>query len=138
MSVQINYKKPISKKETNNFVLFVDDKFNINHLKKHIILGEYTHILDLLKTADKKKDILFFDISSTKKIFLVSIKPNLKNLEIENLGAKFYDLISGNKKEFFILQTDTLKNNFNDIIGFFLHGVKLKSYNFDKYKSKKK
>ena len=137
MSLLINYKKPKSKKDATNYILFVNDKFNINHIKKHISATEYSHILDLLKTADKENEIMFFDISSKKKITLISVKKNLKNSEIESLGAKFYDLISNNKKEIFILQTDSLINNLKDLTGYFLHGMKLKSYKFDKYKSKK-
>ena len=36
MAVQINYKNNASKKVSSNLVLFVDEKFNINSLKKHI------------------------------------------------------------------------------------------------------
>ena len=36
MSIQINYKNKGSKKPTANLVLFVDEKFNINSLKKFI------------------------------------------------------------------------------------------------------
>ena len=77
MTVQINYKNKFTKKETSNLVLFVDEKFNISTLKKHILSSEYSYILDLVKTKDRKKKILTFDINSKKKIILVAFKNKL-------------------------------------------------------------
>ena len=37
----------------------------------------------------------------------------------------------------FILNSDSLPNKLNNLIGYFLHGLKLKSYIFEKYKTKK-
>ena len=69
MTIQINYKSPGSKKDLNNLVLFVDENFNINSLKKHISNNEFSYISDLLKSSDLKKDLLFFEINSKKKYF---------------------------------------------------------------------
>jgi leucyl aminopeptidase len=60
MTVQINYKSSSSKKNSTNYILFVDEKFNINGLKKYISNSEFLYISDLLKTSDLKKDITFF------------------------------------------------------------------------------
>ena len=117
--------------------MFVDEKFNLSGLKKHISISEYSFIFDLLKTQYVKKKILSFDFSSKKKIILVSLKKNLKNSEIENLGAKFYELFKSLKQTEFSLNSDTISGNFKDKIGHFLHGLKLKSYSFEKYKTKK-
>ena len=136
MSVQINYKSAY-KKNSINSVLFVDEKYSISALKKFISNSEYSFVLDLLKTRDLKKKITSFDINSKRKIILVSIKKNLKNSEAENLGAKFYDLYKELKQKEFIVNSDSLSNQQNNIIGHFLHGIKLKSYKFEKYKTKK-
>ena len=74
MSVQIKYKNRASKKNKPNLVLFIDEKFNISSLKKHISGSDYNFISDLIKKRDEKKKILAFDISSKKKIILVSLK----------------------------------------------------------------
>ena len=66
MSVQISYRKSVSKQKVNNVVLFVDEKFNILNFKKHISSSEYSFISDLLKTKNLKKKILTFDINSKK------------------------------------------------------------------------
>jgi len=136
MSVQINYKSAYNKNSINS-VLFVDEKYSISALKKFISNSEYSFVLDLLKTRDLKKKIISFDINSKRKIILVSFKKNLKNSEAENLGAKFYDLYKELKQNEFIVNSDSLSNRKNNIIGHFLHGIKLKSYKFEKYKTKK-
>ena len=46
MTVQINYKSSNSKKISSNLVLFVDEKFNISGLKKHISNSELSYILN--------------------------------------------------------------------------------------------
>ena len=78
MSIKITFKNNASEKSPTNLVLFVDEKFNISGLKKHISNTEFSYIFDLLKTSDLKKDLLFFEINSKKTIFLVSIKKDLK------------------------------------------------------------
>ena len=137
MTVNINYKSNISKKSLSNLILFVDEKFNISSLKKHISSSEYSYISDLLKNSDLKKDLLVFEINSKKKIFLASIKKDLKPSDIENLGAKFHGLVNYNKKNDYFVNLDTISSKIKNFVGYFLHGIKLKSYEFDIYKSKK-
>ena len=60
MTIKINYKNNISKTDLSNLVLFVDEKFNILDLKKHISNLDYLYILDLLKTKDNKKKNINF------------------------------------------------------------------------------
>ena len=64
MTIQINYKNLGSKKDLTNLVLFVDENFNINSLKKYLSNLEFYYISDLLKNSDLKKDLLFFEINS--------------------------------------------------------------------------
>ena len=74
MSIKINYKNNNLNKSPVNTVLFVDENFNINVLKKHLSNLEFSYISDLLKNSDLKKDLLFFEVNSKKTVFLVSIK----------------------------------------------------------------
>ena len=64
MTVQINYKSTVSKKYPDKLVLFVDQKFTISGLKKHISNKELSYITDLIKVSDKKKNIIAYEISS--------------------------------------------------------------------------
>jgi leucyl aminopeptidase len=107
MAVQINYKSDNSKKNSSNLVLFVDEKFNISALKKFISNSEFLYISDLLKNSDLKKDLLVFEINSKKTIFLVSIKNDIKTSDVENLGAKFHGYINYDKKDDYIVNSDT-------------------------------
>ena len=110
MTIQINYNNKSLKKVLSNLVLFVDEKFNISGLKKHISNFEFTYILDLLKNSDLKKDLLVFEINSKKTIFLASIKKDIKTSDVENLGAKFHGHIDYDKKNDYFVNSDTISS----------------------------
>ena len=128
MTININYKTNNSKKALTNLVLFVDEKFNINGLTKYISNSEFSYISELLKNSDLKKDLLVFKINSKKTIFLVSIKKDPKNSDIENLGAKFHSYINYDKKNEYYINSDTIISKIKNFVGYFIHGIKLKSY----------
>jgi leucyl aminopeptidase len=137
MSIQINNKNSISKTSRTNLVLFVEENFNISALKKHISNTEFSYISDLLKNGDLKKNLLFFEVNSKKTIFLISIKKNLETSDIESLGAEFHGYINYDKKSEYFVISDSISNKVENFLGYFLHGLKLKSYEFNIYKSKK-
>ena len=137
MSLNINFKKGNLKKTATNLVLFVDEKFGSSHLKKYISSSDFAYITDLLKASDTSKKMLIFEVSAKKKIALVSIKKNIKTSDIENLGAEFFGRINYGKNTQYTVYSDSLPNNQKNFIGYFLHGLKLKSYEFKKYKTKK-
>ena len=137
MTVTINYKNKSTKISSSNLIMFSDENFNISPLKKHISSSEHNFVKDLIKTMDLKKKILSFASSSKRKIILVSQKKNIKNSDMENLGAKFYDLFKDAKENIFTLNSNTISEKSKNSVGNFLHGLKLKSYTFEKYKTKK-
>ena len=67
MNIEINFKNGVSSKSSGNSILFVDEKFDVSTLKKHILSSEYSYISDLLETKDDKEKIITFDINSKKK-----------------------------------------------------------------------
>ena len=136
MSIKISYSNKKDKNISGSIVLFVNEKFNTNNIKKYIADSDYNYINEILKTNDLKKDILVFEINSKKKIVLISVKNKLKISEIENLGAKFYGQISPGKNCEYFIASDTLITAQENFLGHFLHGFKLKSYEFKKYKTK--
>ena len=77
MSIAINYKNSSLKNASSSIILFVNEKFNISNLSKFISSSEYSLISELLKSKDLKKEILFFEINSRKKIVLISLKNNV-------------------------------------------------------------
>ena len=137
MTVNINYKKNNTNKISSNLVLFSNDKFDTKGLNRYLSKSEFSYISDLLKTSDLKKNMFVFEVNSKKKIIIISIKKNLKTSDIENLGAEFYGRINHGKNSEYFINSDSIPKKPDDFIGHFLHGLKLKSYEFKKYKTKK-
>jgi len=90
-----------------------------------------------LKTSDLTKNIFVFEINSKKKILLISIKKDLKRIDIENLGAEFYRYINYGKNSEYFISSESIIGKHENYTDYFLHGLKLKSYEFNKYKTKK-
>ena len=127
MTLLLNYKNVVSKKNSTNVIYLVDEKFNIRGLKKHTNNSEYSFLNELLKTSDIKKEILIFEINSKKTIILVSLKKNLSNTGAEKLGAKLYSYIKEKIKSEYLIDTNSMPLKYRDLLGHFLHGIKLNS-----------
>tara|TARA_E500000178_G_scaffold188239_1_gene186345 strand:+ start:165 stop:593 length:429 start_codon:yes stop_codon:yes gene_type:complete len=139
MSIKISIKKNINNKDIKNCVLFCEKNFKINTIKKEITNAEFSYIAGLLKNSDLKKNIYSFDISSNRKIILINNKDQLNSSDVEKLGAELYDFIKVNKIKNLAINSNSLNaKHGKDFVGRFLHGLKLKSYEFLKYKTKKK
>jgi len=137
MPVKISYLNKTPNTSSSNLVIFSDEKFKVNNLKRYLSSYEFSYVSDLLKTSDLKKNLIIFEISSKKKIILISIKKNLKNTDIESLGAEFYNKINQGKNVNYLLNSDSIEKKNENFVSNFLHGLKLKSYEFKKYKTKK-
>ena len=137
MSVKINYLNKTINNLTSNLVLFSNEKFDIKNLKKNLSNFEFLYINDLLKTSDLKKKILIFELNSKRKIILISIKKDLKTSEVESLGAELYVRINNGKNTVYTINSDSIISKQKEFISHFLHGLRLKSYEFKKYKTKK-
>ena len=70
MSIVISYKNNLSVNKISNRVFFVDEKYVISGLKKYFTKIEIRFIGDILKSQNLSKEIISFDLSSKKKIFL--------------------------------------------------------------------
>ena len=134
MSVQVVYKN--SKKIANFKIqaIFIGENFamiKINSLSK-------LEIMKLKKLVNLKKsnsDNIFHLNLDSKIIILIPVKKNFKINEFEILGAKFYEYLKKNS-----FQKISISNNFINIDNFnyFIHGLKIKSYEFNLYKGLKK
>ena len=142
MSIQISYKKQINEKLIKNYVLFSDDGFKIHSLNEMTLGNKASFIKEIIKKNESKKGrFLAFNINSIQRIILISLKKKTNSLENEKIGADFYNFIKSNS--FFDLtliekNIRAAKKNNSNILEEFLHGIELKSYEFNKYKSKKK
>ena len=138
MNIRINFKNRVFNKSSENLILFVNENFDISTIKKYISSREYSYISDLLKAKDNKKKLIFFDINSKKKIILISFKKDLSNFEAENLGAECFNIFNKSPKKIeYNVYSETIINKSKNLLGHFLHGIRLKSYKFEKYKTKK-
>ena len=137
MPININYSKGASDRSSKNLILFSDNKFKIQNLKSFLKNTEFTYVNDLLKAADLKKNLIIFELNSKKKIILISIKDKLKSSDIENLGAELFRKLDHGKNSEYNLISDSINTKSENFLGYFLHGLKLRSYDFNKYKTKK-
>ena len=137
MTVKIEYSKKAFGQSATNLVIFSNDEFKNKDFKKNLSNSEFEYISELLKTSDLKKNLFIFEINSKKKIVLVSIKNNLRLSDIESLGAEFFERVNHGKDSKFHIISDSVVGKYENFLGHFLHGIKLKSYKFQKYKSKK-
>ena len=137
MILKINYLKKKIGNSSTNLVFFTNDKFKIDNIKKNFSSTEFTYVKDLLRISDLKKNIFVFEVNSKKKIVLISIKDNLKTSDFENLGAEFYTRINYGKHSEYYINSDTVSGRYDNFLSHFLHGIKLRSYEFNKYKTKK-
>jgi len=94
------------------------------------------------KNKDKKK-LHSFDISDNQRCFLIILSEKLINFELNDLGGSFKNLIRSHKnlKSINLLISENVTNkklSEEELVSEFLYGYNLKSYSFEKYKSKKK
>ena len=142
MSVKVSFKKNIVENKIKNYVLFSDEKFKILGLNRTSLSRDSGNInKNIANNALKDKNFFIFNLNPNQKIIIIKLKNISSAIEIEKLGAEFYNYIKENR----ITNSTFLENNLKefakrnkDLIDRFIHGVKLKSYNFDKYKTKKK
>ena len=119
---------------------FTNENSEITHLKKHLNSSDHKNLTVLLKnkSKNKKKGLLSFDLNPNQKIILIPLKKNQKSNETEKLGAKLTDFLNNDGAEVTHIVSDTISVTLKpDAIYEFLHGMRLKSYSFDRYKSKK-
>ena len=137
MIININYNKSTNNKSILNYALFLSDNYNTQELKNFFSLSEINLIKEMIKNSNLTKNIISFNLNSSKRIFLINVKKNINNNEIEILGAEFYEYIKDFSLKNLIINTLTTKKENENFISHFLHGLKLRSYEFNIYKSNK-
>ncbi len=139
MTVQVIYKNKVKLTNLDVITLFVEDKFQIKNAKSFLSKNENSYVEKILKSKrNTKENIISFNISEKTTLILVSLKKDLKSFNVENLGAEFYNFIKKNSFKDVSVITESVKSKpGKDFIGRFMHGLKLKSYEFNIYKSKK-
>ena len=141
MSIKISHKKGINHKNIKNYVLFTNDVFVVNGLKRIALNKNSTQINKTINSnKTTKKDFISFNLNPDQKIVLIKINKNQNSTANEKKGADFYNFIKSNSlKDLTFLDGNIYENQIKNknFIDEFLHGIQLKSYEFNKYKTKK-
>ena len=139
MSVQVLYKNKAKSSNSGVIALFAEDKFQLKNTSSFLSRNETSYVEKILKNKkNTKENIISFNINEKTNLILISLKKGLKGSDVENLGAEFYNFIKKNLfKDVSIISESLKAKPGKDFIGRFMHGLKLKSYEFNIYKSKK-
>ena len=141
MAIKLNFKSNI-KKFVKNYILFCGDDFKIKGLEKTSLTKNKKDIENLIKNnIIKDKKLHFFNINQNQTITLVNISKDYSSVDIEKCGAAFFKFISDNSiKSSTIIEenVESFTQNHKSFLSEFIHGIELKSYTFQKYKSQKK
>ena len=117
-------------------IFFANSKFEIKNIKSLLSSSQNNLIKKNLKNNNKKKEIFSFDISHSQKIIIYSIKNNKSSFEKN--GAKLLEFFKNQNLAKIHIFGDTIENSNNiKCLHELIHGMKLKSYSFDKYLTKK-
>ena len=141
MTIKILNKK-LNLNGYNNVILFSDSNLNIKGLNTGPF-KKFKAIIEKSTSLNKSniKDFHSLDLSSSLKIIIIKIKEDISlSKNNEKLGAKFYEYINSNS----IYKSSLIDSNISFFLqknsGFideFISGIFIKSYNFEKYKTKK-
>ncbi len=131
----INFNSKFNLKAPNiGFFLLNELKFKASKLVPPETIFKINSFLKKI-SKNSKKEILSFDLSENQKCFLIIVKKNLETYEINNLGAALKSNLRLDKNiKNVCMLADSVSEDF---VSEFTYGFELKSYNFNKYKSKK-
>jgi len=136
MTIRINYKKNIHKGVS---VVFYKDPAKPMDPLENFSSIEIKNIREnIVKLQKKKKDIIIFNVNPNQVIVAIKINHQSLLLDYEKMGAKFYEFLSLEKIETINFDQKNIFKIFKNNLNFFLrfiYGIKLKSYNFSKYKT---
>ena len=69
MNIKTIYKRQVLGKSSGNLILFVDEKINVQNLRKYTSSSEFSFIQDLIKIKDDKKRFYHSILAPKKKLF---------------------------------------------------------------------
>ena len=137
MIIKEKYIKSVKlNKLSGTIVFFANKNFEIKNIARLLNASENSLIKKNLKNNKKKKEIFSFDKSHNQKIIVYSSKDS-KNY-YEKSGAKLYEFFKkDNLNKIHIFGDTILSSDIPKCLHELVHGMKLKSYYFNKYITKK-
>ena len=120
-----------------SILFFANEKSEIKNINSYISLTQNNIFKKNLKNNNKKKEIFSFDINHNQKIIIYTLKNTKSSYEKD--GAKLYEFFKKENLNKIHIFGDTIEDmNNKKCLLEIIHGMKLKSYTFDKYLTKKK
>ena len=120
-----------------SILFFANEKSEIKNINSYISLSQNNIFKKNLKNNNKKKEIFSFDINHNQKIIIYTLKNTKTSYEKD--GAKLYEFFKKENLNKIHIFGDTIEDmNNKKCLLEIIHGMKLKSYTFDKYLTKKK
>jgi len=138
MSINVNLVKKLNINSINHYLIFCESSNPKLIMDKNFSKLQNEKINKVVKDMTLNDDFVIFDINSKTKVILVNVNKDYLSVDIEIIGAKFFNFLKSNKlKDIFI---NTKYSIFKDVkfFNYFLHGLILKSYEFNIYKTIKK
>jgi leucyl aminopeptidase len=139
MKIEINFLK---QKNNTNTLIFCDEYSKIFGLEKTFskisLLNLKKFIISEKSLEKKNQKTLVYNLNPNQKIIIYKINKPTNRFDNEKAGSEVFNILRSNKiKEINIFEENIKffsKDN-NIFINEFLHGLKLKSYYFNKYKT---
>ena len=136
----INIKKETRPpKKIDNLVIFSRNNFSLLPFSKsELNIDNETIKKFIVNNHSDDKEIIYFNTSTFKRVFIVDVGKVNSFFDIEKLGGKFFEILKKSKyKDVSFSEQNIIKIFKNDYSYFehFVYGVKLKSYTFKKYKT---
>ena len=140
MTIQINFKENNQiPSNIDTVAIFFNSELRNNNFNKIFNQNDSKFILKILNNSEPQKKINIYNFDASRKLLMLDINKLSKFTDIENFGAEFYNFIKEhNIKNLSICSKSLSLTNQKNFIDHFLHGFKLKSYEFNLYKSKYK
>ncbi len=138
MSLKINYLNKLNYKIKGNFVFFLSKNYKFDQILKSSTKLDINKIAKNILSKNSKESAFYsYDLNVDQKIIFIQLGQKLLNKDYEQLGAKFFDHIKKNKYNLINILGTSFKENPKSL-EYFIHGIHLKSYEFNIYKTKNK
>jgi leucyl aminopeptidase len=129
MNIKVNFISKLTKTNSVNNIVFVKDNKFKNKILNPIIKSVTNNELF-------KYDLFVQKEFNNSNYIFVNFKNMSTSSDCENIGSKLYDYLKKNKLENSCIETNKIDLS-QDQLERIIHGAKLKSYNFNIYKSDK-
>ena len=139
MTLKINYLDKKNNKNKNT-AIFIDSSTKILDFQGLLDEKIIQKIISFIKKNKNSKEDKLYSLNQDfdQKTVIIFLAKSNSELDFEKLGAIFYNFLKKNEINEIYLSKPKIKSfNSFSLLNSFLHGVELKSYEFNLYKTKK-